>query len=145
VSLDQALYANGMKDTEEKGDSSDVALRFNTGKPEVHYILFYPEFLAALAEVQAQGGRKYGYGNWTAGGKPNSEYYDAAIRHLLSHFNGEIYDDDLGTRHLVQAIWNLMQVLEQNGDGGPHIDPEFDQAAFEEKWASFPKKALKEK
>ncbi len=53
-----------------------AALRFNEGKPELHYILYYARFLEALAAVQMQGAHKYGYGNWDFGGKPDQEYLD---------------------------------------------------------------------
>jgi hypothetical protein len=128
----------------EEPDEPLVALRDNGGKPEMHYILFYPKFLKALAAVQSQGEVKYGYGNWMAGGKPNSEYYDAGLRHLLDHFDGEDYDKD-GFRHIAAAIWNFMQIVELNSPDIPAIDPDFDQEAFVERWANSPKTPLREK
>lgn len=120
-------------------DEEPKALRFNKGKPELHYILFYPRFLHALASVQEQGAHKYGYANWAFGGKPDQEYLDAALRHLIAHFNGELYDDDIGTLHLAQCVWNLMNLLEQNMINVPLFDPDFDQQAFIDKWADAPK------
>lgn len=118
----------------------DKALRFNKGEPELHYALFYPHLLEALAKVQSQGGVKYGYANWVSGGKPDAEYYDAAMRHLVSHFNGRVYDKDLGTLAIVQCIWNLMNLVEQNMSDYPVFDENFDQEAFVKKWKDHPKK-----
>ena len=120
-------------------DEERVALRFNSGKPELHYILFYPRFLEALASVQEQGAFKYGYANWSLGGKPDQEYLDAALRHLIAHFSGEVYDEDIGTLHLAQCIWNLMNLLEQNLKELPLFDPDFDQEAFIKRWEDAPK------
>lgn len=127
------------------------SLRFNEGKPEVHYILFYRKFLEALSFVQSQGAIKYGYGNWTGGGKPDSEYFDAGMRHLLIHFAAckkivdpatgdptSYYDEDLGVLHIAQAIWNFMQLVELNLDI-PLFNPEFDQEDFINRWSDFPK------
>ena len=114
------------------------ALRFNEGKPQLHYILYYPRFLEALAWVQERGEDKYGYGNWMFGGKPDREYYDSNLRHLGDHFNGDIYDNDSGASVLIQAIWNLMNLFEQNTDF-PVSDPDFDLEAYQEKWKDYPK------
>ena len=128
------------------------SLRFNEGKPEVHYILFYKKFLESFALVQTQGAIKYGYGNWMGGGKPDNEYFDAGMRHLIIHFNackgiidpetGEptsYYDEDLGVLHIAQAIWNFMQLIELNLDI-PLSDPDFDQEDFVKRWIDHPKK-----
>lgn len=115
------------------------ALRFNKGKNQVHYILFYKRFIEALARVQEQGGLKYGYANWASGGKPDTEYLDAGMRHLLAFFDGEMYDEDTGTMHLAQACWNFINLLEQNYGDWPVLDPEFDQQAFIDRWADLPK------
>ncbi len=118
------------------------ALRFNSGKPQFHYILFYPVFLEAFAKVQEHGADKYGYGNWTHGGKPDQEYLDATLRHLFAHFAGEVYDPDLGTLHLAQAAWNIMNLIEQNMTDVPVLDPNFDKDAFIKRWADLPKNPL---
>ena len=119
---------------------SQTALRFNTGKPEVHYILFYKKFIEALATVQSQGAIKYGYANWAAGGKNDTEYLDSGMRHLLAFFSGEMYDEDTGSLHLAQVCWNFMNAIEQNYADWPNLDPDFDQETFIERW----KDALKQ-
>ena len=114
------------------------ALRFNEDKPQLHYIMHYRRFLEALAWVQERGAEKYGYGNWMYGGKPDREYYDSGMRHLLDHFDGEIYDKDTGSAVLVQTIWNLMNLFEQNTDFSIS-DPDFDLEAYRKKWKDHPK------
>ncbi len=115
------------------------ALRFNAGKSEVHYILFYKKFIEALAMVQTQGAIKYGYANWDIGGKEDVEYLDAGMRHMFDFFAGNFYDEDTGCQVLAQAIWNFMNVIEQNYSDWPVKDPAFDQEAYVEKWKHLPK------
>jgi hypothetical protein len=115
------------------------ALRFNEGKPEVHYILFYEKFAEALAKIQEQGALKYGYANWMAGGKPDTEYLNSGLRHLFAFFNGEMYDEDLGTLHLAQACWNFINLLELNYAEFPVLDPDFNQEEFVRRWEDRPK------
>jgi hypothetical protein len=114
------------------------ALRFNKDKPELHYLLYYPRFMEALARVQMQGAIKYGYGNWLYGGKSDLEYWDSGLRHLASAFNKETFDKDSGCHTLAQAVWNFMQIIEQNYRG-PVFDPDFDQQAYVDRWADHPK------
>ncbi len=127
------------------------ALRFNEGKSEIHYILFYKRVLEAFAKVQSQGAVKYGYGNWMQGGKPDAEYWDAGMRHMIQHFaatkglidpkTGEptsFYDKDIGVLVIAQAIWNFFQLIELNLDMDI-FDPEFDQDGFVERWKDYPK------
>lgn len=116
------------------------ALRFNAGKPEMHYFMFlYPFCAEALGWVQARGADKYGYGNWTLGGKPDREYLDAFGRHMAAWTNGVDYDEDTGSLHLAQALWNLMNLIERNYSDMPVSDPDFDLEAFIERWKDAPK------
>jgi hypothetical protein len=122
-------------------DLEEKALRFNSGKPPLHYILYYPRFIEAISRVQEQGAHKYGYGNWRRGGKPSQEYWDSGLRHLMDAFWGDHYDEDLGTRTLAMAIWNFIQILELNDDL-PAMNPDFDQDAFIKRWENHPKNEL---
>ena len=119
----------------------ETSLRFNEGKSEVHYMLFYKKFAEALAKIQSQGAIKYGYANWMSGGKPDTEYLNSGMRHLLDFFSGNMYDEDLGTLHLAQACWNFINLLELNYSEWDILDPNFDQEAFEEKWKNAPKRS----
>lgn len=126
-------------------ENDKKALRFNEGKPQLHYILFYRKFLESFSKVLEQGAHKYGYGNFTLGGKPDQEYLDSAMRHLVSHFSGELYDEDMGTLHLAHCIWNLITLLEYNMSDTPSINPKFDQQEFLDRWADMPKNEVRTK
>ena len=65
---------------------------------------------APLYEVGAvlnYGGCKYGKHNWRSIGVRASVYYDAALRHLMSWWEGEDTDES-GLPHLAHAIAGLM-------------------------------------
>jgi len=118
---------------------TDKALRYNEGKPELSYILDFNRALAAVAAVSQQGAIKYERGNWKKGGKPDTEYLDAALRHLVEHQNSGPYDPDIGTLHIANAVWNLLALLELNMmDQYEAIDPEFDQDAFKARYSIKP-------
>jgi hypothetical protein len=110
------------------------ALRYNEGKPELSYILSMPRMLEALAKVFSQGAIKYERDNWQRGGKPDTEYKDSLLRHLLAMEKGEMYDHDTGCLHAAHAIWNLGALIELNYGGVPALDPGFDQQAFIDKY-----------
>jgi hypothetical protein len=90
------------------------ALRFNQGKPKLGYILHFPHTIEALARILEYGAVKYEDMNWKKGGKTDSEYLDAAMRHLTKWLKGNPFDDESGCSHLGQTIWNLMVLLEVN-------------------------------
>jgi hypothetical protein len=111
-----------------------AAARDNAGKPELSYLLDLPRSLTALVKVFEQGARKYSRGNWLKGGKPDQEYLDSALRHLLA-LQTNVYDADTGCMHAAHVVWNLLALIELNYPGWwPPLDPDFDQAAFEAKY-----------
>ena len=113
---------------------TDTADRDNAGKPELSYLLSLPKALRALTRVFEQGAIKYERDNWLKGGKPDEEYLDSALRHILaSEF--ETYDEDTGCLHIAHAIWNLCALIELNSEGVPATDPDFDQVSFEAQYA----------
>lgn len=91
-----------------------TAARMNGGKPQMDFLLDFPIFAEALCRVMELGAEKYDRDNWKLGGKPDSEYLGAAIRHLMAHKSGELYADDSGCLHLAHAAWNLMALIELN-------------------------------
>lgn len=104
------------------------AARHNESKPALSEILHWPQALAEWA-AHAQAGRaKYpdaepGVPNWTLGGKPDDEYLDAAMRHLVAMKRGENYDPELGTTHAAAVIWNVSTLVQCNRNGRPTSDP----------------------
>lgn len=95
-------------------NEAGVADRKNEGKPELSYLLDFPAALQEFAAVCTYGARKYSRDNWKKGGKPDQEYFDAALRHMLAARSGEIEDPESGAMHLAHAMWNLMACMELN-------------------------------
>jgi len=59
-----------------------------------------PSALLYLSRAMMEGEKKYGRMNWREHHISSSIYYDAAMRHLLSWFDGEDCDRDSGVHHL---------------------------------------------
>ncbi len=56
-------------------------------------------------EVPRPDGKKgYGPGNWEYVQDARRRYYDAALRHLTTWYEGEVFDPDSGRHHLGHAI-----------------------------------------
>ena len=97
--------------------TTDKADRFNQGKPELSYLLVWPNAINEIAKVCMYGSSKYSKFNYLKGA-PISEYIDCALRHLRSYYGeGCDFDGDAAThgwevRHLAQAAWNIIQALE---------------------------------
>ena len=76
------------------------------------------EFSRALEEVTkvgTAGAQKYTPRGWVSVENGKERYMDAAMRHLLEVGNGNTLDDGpsgIYTKHLANAIWNLLAVLE---------------------------------
>jgi len=112
------------------------ALRKNDGKPQMDFILDFPIAVEALCRVKELGAVKYARDNWKLGGKPDSEYYAACMRHLMAaktaKDRGEMFADDSGCLHLAHAMWNIMALIELNVR--ETHDPEL-FGAMVEKWS----------
>ena len=93
---------------------SNVALRFNQGKPKCGYILHYPKVAEVIARILEVGEVKYEPFNWKKGGNSDFSYLNATMRHLFKFVNGDEFDEEFGTSHLGHAIWNLMTMFELN-------------------------------
>ena len=99
-----------------------AADRFNSGKPELSYILSAPEALKGLAEVFAYGATKYSRDNWKKG-FPQNQLIDSLLRHLLAVANGEKLDLNpetgkagegySGLPHVDHVLWNALVLSEQ--------------------------------
>ena len=73
--------------------------------------------LLHLGEVMKLGATKYGPFNWRETPVPAEVYADAAMRHLLSWFDGEDRDPESGMSHLghVMACAAIIIDAEENG------------------------------
>ena len=62
----------------------------------------------ALAVAMAEGGRKYGKHNYRYLGCKHSTYFDAAVGHLVSWWEGEDIDEESGVHHLIKALASIV-------------------------------------
>lgn len=102
-----------------------LAERFNTGKPELHYVLTFPEALRGIARVTTYGSKKYAPYNYTKGA-PASQSVSCALRHLMAWFAGEDIDSESGHSHLDHFIWNAARLAHEMAtrpelDDRPHL------------------------
>ena len=96
------------------------ANRDDSNKPCLEAMLQFPKAMAMVTALMEAGARKYGQDNWKLGGKPDSEYINAALRHMSKHVAGEVLDEESGQPHLAHSAWNMLACCELNlgkGDG----------------------------
>lgn len=75
------------------------------GSKLARFSLIPPEFLWALAEHYGRGALKYEDNNWLKGYKWSLSL-DALERHLNLFRQGERYDQETGTHHLIAVAWH---------------------------------------
>ena len=63
-----------------------------------------PAGLLHLGEVMKLGAKKYGPFNWRVEPVPAEVYVDAAMRHLMSWYDGEDEDPESGQSHLAHVM-----------------------------------------
>ncbi len=104
---------------------TDKAMRFNTGKMDLTYMLEFPKAFRLFCLICIGGEYKYGRGNFKAGGKPDLEYFKSLMRHIQDSYTAhapgearpdwsEVFDDDSGVHSAGHAIWNLIAWVELN-------------------------------
>jgi len=76
--------------------------KFGLTKPSMSAVP--PSALIPLMEAMADGKNKYGLMNWRDKSVSSSVYYDAALRHLMSWYDGEDIAQDSGVHHLGHAM-----------------------------------------
>ncbi len=68
--------------------------------------------LYAVATAMAEGGMKYGRHNYRVLGCKHSTYFDAAMGHLVSWFEGEDVDAESGIHHLMKAAASIFVIYD---------------------------------
>jgi hypothetical protein len=109
-----------MKNEKEVKDAALGALRYNTGKPQLRFVLTFPEAMKAIARVCEYGSRKYDLYNYMRGA-PLSQYVDCGTRHLLAWWSGEDNDPESGLSHLDHFVWNAMALTQMAQAAGREI------------------------
>lgn len=108
---------------------SDLALRFNGGKPKLSIIP--RSALVALACVLEKGAIKYARDNWRKG-LPFTEVLDSCMRHIQSFNTGEDTDEETGESHLAHAMANLVFLIEYMETGSGNDDRYIPQTVGEQ-------------
>lgn len=74
--------------------------------------LIYTSLLKAISGVREYGAAKYGSTEDWRTTEP-IRHFDAAIRHILAHVDGETLDAESGLTHLAHAASNIMFEIER--------------------------------
>ena len=94
---------------------SEQGRKFDGGK--LRYDLIPVLALEETAKVVTKGAEKYDDENWKLVPEGRRRYLAAAMRHIQQWRKGEIYDEEMGTHHIANAISNLMFILEKELQG----------------------------
>lgn len=79
-------------------------------KPGIEGVPTAPLFM--VGEVMRLGIRKYGLTNWRHDPISASVYYNAAMRHVMSWWDGQNLDHESGQPHLAHAVACLLILLD---------------------------------
>lgn len=90
---------------------SEQGRKYDGGK--LRYDLIPVLALEEVARVVTKGAEKYDDENWKLVPEGRRRYLAAAMRHIQQWRKGEIYDEEMGTHHIANAISNLMFILEK--------------------------------
>lgn len=80
-------------------------LKLDNGKPR--HSLLPKGSISSIIAVLEFGAKKYEANNWQKVDNAKERYYDAAMRHIDSWWNGEKFDQETGIHHLAHAATNL--------------------------------------
>lgn len=90
--------------------ASSVAMRFNTGKVQLHLIDL--NALEPMAKVLEFGAKKYAAWNWRKG-MPISKTLDSMLRHISALQRGEYVDQESGLPHIGHIQCNALFLGQQ--------------------------------
>lgn len=103
---------------------SEQGRKYDGGK--LRYDLIPVLALEETARVVTKGAEKYDDENWKLVPEGRRRYLAAAMRHIQQWRKGEIYDDEMGTHHIANAISNLMFILEKELQGWEDVPEQQD-------------------
>ena len=88
----------------------DLGRKFDSEKPKMY--LLPPKSMLEISKVLTFGAEKYDEGNWRHLANLQNRYSGGALRHIFSHLDGELKDDETNYSHLAHAICCLLFKLE---------------------------------
>lgn len=92
----------------EKGDKAKGVKSDNNKR---RYSLLPAGTINEVVDVLEFGSAKYADDNWQKVDNARTRYYNAALRHIDSWWDGEVKDDETGKHHLAHAICCLMFLM----------------------------------
>ena len=87
--------------------SEEQAMRFNTGKPQLSYVISARYAIEGAAAVMEAGAHKYARDNWKKGMDAEA-IIDCMVRHLSKFLDGEELDDETGLPHVDHVLCNAI-------------------------------------
>ena len=84
-------------------------MKFDSNKPR--HSLLPKGAVNSVVEVLEFGAKKYSADNWQEVDNAKERYYNAAMRHIDSWWNGEKCDPETGIHHLAHAATNLFFLM----------------------------------
>ena len=84
-------------------------MKFDSNKPR--HSLLPKGAVNSVIEVLEFGAKKYSADNWQEVDNAKERYYNAAMRHIDSWWNGEKCDPETGIHHLAHAATNLFFLM----------------------------------
>lgn len=81
-------------------------VKFDQGKSTWHLMPWGP--LHSVLAALEMGVEKYGAFNWQKVDHGYTRYSNAAMRHMISHMEGEYLDQESGLPHLAHAACNCL-------------------------------------
>lgn len=90
--------------------SSKLGKKFDSDKPRMY--LLPPKALLEVGKVLTFGAVKYDEDNWRHLDNVQNRYSGGALRHIFSHLDGELKDEETDLSHLAHAICCLLFKLE---------------------------------
>lgn len=105
---------------------TSLAMRFNEGKPQLVFILDFPNAIAGLAKIKEFGAQKYELHNWKRG-RGFRDTVSSLLRHLVAS-SSEALDQDSGLPHIDHVVWNALALAEwyrthhELNDWGPNLN-----------------------
>jgi hypothetical protein len=88
----------------KKENENDTDPKLSVGSKKPSTAAIPPISILLLGLAMKDGEKKYGRFNWRKTKVDNSVYYDAAMRHLLSYWDGEEKAQDSNIQHLAHVM-----------------------------------------